>query len=80
MHAHLFNCLRGKGIGVQLHYFPVHLQPYFKNLGFKLGDFPESEIYKNNAISIPLYPGLQYETQKRIVEIIKDSIKEFKYV
>ena len=78
MHKHLFNCLRGKGIGVQLHYFPVHLQPYFKNLGFKLGDFPESEIYKNNAISIPLYPGLQYETQKRIVKIIKDFIKEFK--
>ncbi len=58
-HRRVFEGLRAGGIGVQLHYSPVHLQPYYRRLGFQEGDFPEAEAYASNAISLPLYPGLQ---------------------
>ena len=58
------------GIGVQLHYTPVHLQPYYRRLGFREGDFPEAEAYASNAISLPLYPGLQDGDQQRVVRTL----------
>ena len=61
-HRQIFESLRAVGIGVQLHYTPVHLQPYYRRLGFQEGDFPEAEAYACNAISIPLYPGLKEKT------------------
>ena len=66
VHKRIFNYLREKNIGVQLHYKPVHLQPYYRNLGFKEGDFPFSEEYANSSISIPLFPGLTEEDQIRV--------------
>ena len=75
-HLNVFMSLKSKGIGVQVHYHPIHLQPYYRDLGFKKGDFPEAEFYSNNAISIPLYPGLTYEQQVYIVKKIEDSINE----
>ena len=68
----LFYGMRELGIGVQLHYFPVHLQPYYQNMGFKEGMFPSSENYSSRSISIPLFPGLQKKQQ----HFIKDSILE----
>ena len=54
----IFSQLRQHGIGVNVHYIPVHTQPYYKNLGFKLGDFPNSESYYQQAITIPLFPEM----------------------
>ncbi len=54
----IFDKLREAGIGVNVHYIPVHLQPFFSDLGFKPGDFPESESYYQQALTLPLYPGL----------------------
>jgi len=58
-HEKLFNHLRKKKINVNLHYIPVHLHPYYRNLGFKEGDFKISEKHANNAISLPIFPGLK---------------------
>jgi len=67
-HRNVFEDMRAAGIGVQLHYSPVHLQPYYRKFGFGEGQFPESEAYANNAISLPIYPGLQAEDQERIAK------------
>ncbi len=67
-HRLVFEGLRAAGIGVQLHYSPVHLQPYYRRLGFAEGDFPEAEAYARNAISLPLYPGLHEREQERVVQ------------
>jgi len=69
-HRKVFEGLRAAGIGVQLHYSPVHLQPYYRKLGFNEGDFPEAEAYACNAISLPLYPGLQERDLQRVVDTI----------
>lgn len=57
-HREVFETLRGKGIGVNIHYIPVHLQPYYSEMGFKKGDFPLAEKYYSEAITLPLFPGL----------------------
>ena len=69
-HRRVFEGLRSAGIGVQLHYTPVHLQPYYRRLGFREGDFPAAEAYAGNAISLPLYPGLQDADQQRVVDTL----------
>lgn len=69
-HREVFEGLRAAGIGVQLHYTPVHLHPYYRRLGFREGDFPEAEAYATNAMSLPLYPGLQVEDQERVVRTL----------
>ena len=70
----IFSSLRKKGILINLHYLPVHLQPYFKKLGFKKGNFPVSEDYSSRAISLPIYPDLKFEKQKKIIKILKKII------
>jgi UDP-4-amino-4,6-dideoxy-N-acetyl-beta-L-altrosamine transaminase len=69
-HRRLFEGLRAAGIGVQLHYSPVHLQPDYRRLGFKPGDFPQAEAYARSAISLPLFPGLTEAEQDRVVETL----------
>lgn len=66
-HRQIFEELRGAGIGVNLHYIPVHIQPYYQNLGFQSGDFPKAEKYYQNAISIPLYYGLTDQEQDEVI-------------
>tara|TARA_B100000886_G_C20427012_1_gene494759 strand:- start:5031 stop:6221 length:1191 start_codon:yes stop_codon:yes gene_type:complete len=73
-HRKLFIGLRQSNIGVQIHYLPVHLHPYYRNLGFKEGDFPESELYAKNALSLPLYFGLSTEKQERVVKTLKSLL------
>ena len=63
----VFDALRAQGIGVNVHYIPVHLQPYYRKRGFMAGDFPEAERHYQCALSLPLYPGLRDEDQDRIV-------------
>lgn len=67
----IFDSLRSRGIGVNVHYIPVHTQPYYKQLGFDWGMFPEAESYYTQAISIPLFPELKESEQDYIVEELK---------
>jgi dTDP-4-amino-4,6-dideoxygalactose transaminase len=71
----LFTKLQEKGLNLQVHYIPVHTQPYYKNLGFNDGDFPKSEEYYKKALSLPLYVDLNYSDVTQIVKIIKESAK-----
>ena len=74
-HRQVFDGLRAAGIGVQLHYTPVHLQPYYRRLGFQEGDFPEAEAYASNAISLPLYPGLQETDLQRVADTLTTLLR-----
>jgi UDP-4-amino-4,6-dideoxy-N-acetyl-beta-L-altrosamine transaminase len=70
-HQEVFQALRDEGIGVNVHYIPVHLQPYYRDMGFKAGDFPEAEKYYSEAISLPIYPTLTEENQIKVVEALR---------
>lgn len=69
-HKEVFDALRDKGIGVNLHYIPVHTQPYYKKMGFRDGDFPESEQYYREAISIPMFHSMTYTQQDEVVSTL----------
>jgi len=73
-HQQVFSELRKSGIGVNLHYIPVYLQPYFQNLGFKKGDFPLAEKYYSQSISIPVYAQLTAEMQIKVIETLKQVL------
>jgi dTDP-4-amino-4,6-dideoxygalactose transaminase len=68
--AKFFESLRNKDIGVNVHYIPVHLHPYYLNMGFKNGNFPAAEIYYERAITIPMYPSLTENQQNYISETL----------
>lgn len=70
----VFEALRAKGIGVNVHYIPVHTQPYYENLGFKLGDFPVAEAYYDSAISLPMYPDLTDDQIEYVYQILKEVL------
>ena len=73
-HRKVFESLRSNNIGVQLHYLPVHLQPYYRDQGFKENDYPMAESYANNAFSLPIFPGLTDEAQSYVISKLKDSL------
>jgi UDP-4-amino-4,6-dideoxy-N-acetyl-beta-L-altrosamine transaminase len=73
-HRQVFEALRQARIGVNLHYIPVHVQPYYQQLGFKWGDFSEAEKYYQEAISLPLYYGLAEKEQDKVISILKKII------
>lgn len=66
----VFEQLRAAGIQVNVHYIPVHTQPYYRKLGFKQGDFPVAEAYYQRAISLPMFPALQAEEQAYVIETL----------
>lgn len=70
----IFEQLRTDGIGVQVHYIPVHLQPDYRKLGFRPGDFPEAEAYYQQAISLPLYPDLDFAQQDEVIDALKRAL------
>ncbi|WP_341958975.1 UDP-4-amino-4,6-dideoxy-N-acetyl-beta-L-altrosamine transaminase [Pseudomonas sp. RC10] len=70
-HRVVFEGLRAAGIGVNVHYIPVHLQPYYRDLGFRPGDFPEAEAYYAQAISLPMYPAMTDEQQDYVVDHLR---------
>jgi UDP-4-amino-4,6-dideoxy-N-acetyl-beta-L-altrosamine transaminase len=70
-HLEVFESLLEQGIGVNLHYIPVHTQPYYKKMGFKEGDFPNAESYYQEAISLPLFPKLSDEEQGKVITALK---------
>lgn len=66
----LFDHLRDRGIGANVHYIPIHLQPDFRRLGFEPGDFPHAERYYDRAVTIPLYPTLTDDEQDFVVSCL----------
>jgi UDP-4-amino-4,6-dideoxy-N-acetyl-beta-L-altrosamine transaminase len=70
-HSQIFDALRAHGIGVNLHYIPVHTQPYYQKMGFKQGDFPNAEYYYSRAISIPMFHGLTFDMQDQVVDALR---------
>ncbi len=65
--------LRGKGIGTQVHYIPVHLQPYYRrHFGFGEGNFPRAEAYYSQCLSIPLFPRMTDDDVRRVIQAVKD--------
>lgn len=67
----VFEELRANGIGVNVHYIPVHTQPYYQRMGFKRGDFPNAEAYYEQAITLPLFYALTNEEQDYVVATLK---------
>lgn len=72
----VFEALREEGIGVNLHYIPVHLQPYYERYGFLRGDFPASEDYYDRAISIPLHPGMESIHLDQVLSAVREAIDQ----
>lgn len=73
-HREVFERLRESGIGVNLHYIPVHLQPWYAQLGFKQGDFSEAERYYSEAISLPMFPLLTESQQDHVVDALAKAV------
>jgi UDP-4-amino-4,6-dideoxy-N-acetyl-beta-L-altrosamine transaminase len=73
-HLQVFEALRAKDIMVNLHYIPVHTQPYYQKMGFKQGDFPNAEQYYREAISIPMHVNLTDEDQQFVVKSLREAM------
>lgn len=71
----VFTDLRNAGIGVNVHYIPVHTQPYYSAQGFKNGDFPVAEAYYQTAISLPMYYALTDEEQDYVVDKLREALE-----
>jgi UDP-4-amino-4,6-dideoxy-N-acetyl-beta-L-altrosamine transaminase len=73
-HRQVFESLREQGIGVNLHYIPVHTQPYYAQMGFKPEDFPVAQDYYRGAISIPMFQTMSDEQQDQVVAAINQAV------
>ena len=73
-HKKVFEELREKGVGVNLHYIPVHIQPYYKRMGFDWGDFPVAENYYQEAISIPIFHGMTDDQQNEVIATLVEVL------
>ncbi len=71
----IFSELRQNGIGVNVHYIPIHTQPYYLQFGFKEGDFPNSEYYYSRTVSIPLFHAMTLEQQDKVVTVLNNILK-----
>lgn len=71
----VFDALRADGILVNVHYIPIHLQPYYRALGFAPGDFPASEAFYDRAITLPLYPSLTGEQQDYVIDRLAAALR-----
>ncbi|WP_295163910.1 UDP-4-amino-4,6-dideoxy-N-acetyl-beta-L-altrosamine transaminase [Selenomonas sp. F0473] len=72
----IFSEMKKRGVVLNLHYIPVHLQPYYEELGFAKGDFPQSEAYYKEALTLPLYYDLTDAQQDQIVHALKDVLMQ----
>ncbi len=73
-HRQVFEVMREEGIGVNVHYIPVHTQPWFRQLGFMPGMFPESEIYYQEALTLPLFSAMTVEEQDQVVDALSMEV------
>lgn len=74
-HRRVFERLRERGIGVNVHYIPVHTQPYYQRMGFTVGQFPQAERYYAEAISLPMFATLSNGQQDDVVAALADALK-----
>ena len=74
-HRSVFEALRENNIGVNLHYIPVHTQPWYQKMGFDWGDFPLSENYYRHAISLPMFPDLSRAQQDTVITTLRDILQ-----
>lgn len=72
--AEVFARMRSAGIGVNVHYIPIHTQPFYQDMGFKSGDFPEAEDYYAKALTLPLHPGMTLQEQVLVVDTLRQAI------
>ena len=70
----VYEKLHEQGVGVNVHYIPIHLQPYYQKLGFTEGDFPNSENFYKNAITIPLFPAMTADEQDRVIQALNEVL------
>lgn len=75
-HRALFEGMRARRIGVQLHYWPIHLQPHYQRLGFQVGDYPCAESYARTCFSLPLFPSLSDAEQERVLDALAECLRE----
>ena len=73
--SEVFNMLRSNGIGANVHYIPVHTQPYYETLGFSLGGFQNSEFYYLNTISLPMFYNLTFNDQDTVVKVLAKAFR-----
>jgi UDP-4-amino-4,6-dideoxy-N-acetyl-beta-L-altrosamine transaminase len=73
-HRRIFEELRTRGIAVNVHYMPVHLQPYYRDLGFAPGGFPEAEAHGRSAITLPLFAALTDGDQDDIIDAVRETL------
>jgi UDP-4-amino-4,6-dideoxy-N-acetyl-beta-L-altrosamine transaminase len=71
----VFEQLHAKGIGVNVHYIPIHLHPYYQRMGFKQGDFPIAENFYNNVLTLPLFPSLSDEQQTSVIDVLHEVLQ-----
>lgn len=74
-HRTAFQRLQAKGIGVNLHYIPIHTQPYYQKMGFKQGDFPQAEAYYAEAISLPMFAVMTDDQQDTVVAALAEVLQ-----
>lgn len=72
--AQVFAAMRARSIGVNVHYIPIHTQPYYAQLGFRPGDFPAAEHYYARAMSLPLFPALTDSQQATVVDALREAL------
>jgi len=73
----LYRLLHQRGVGVQVHYIPIHTQPYYQELGFRIGSFPEAEKFYSSVLSLPVFPDLTDEQQNYIVASFREAIERY---
>jgi UDP-4-amino-4,6-dideoxy-N-acetyl-beta-L-altrosamine transaminase len=71
----VFDALRSRGIGANVHYIPIHRQPFYRRLGFRDGDFPAAERYYHRAITIPLFPEMSDEQQSHVADSLRAALE-----
>lgn len=70
----VFLQLRERGIGVNVHYIPIHLHPYYQKLGFAPGQFPCAEAYYENALTLPLFPAMSADVQQTVIRQLREVL------
>jgi UDP-4-amino-4,6-dideoxy-N-acetyl-beta-L-altrosamine transaminase len=72
----IFDAMRARGVGVNVHYMPVHLQPFYRNQGFNEGDFPSAESYYRSAITLPLFADLSLRNQDYVIQSLLEVLEK----
>ncbi|MGL5103533.1 MAG: UDP-4-amino-4,6-dideoxy-N-acetyl-beta-L-altrosamine transaminase [Plesiomonas sp.] len=72
----IFDALRNAGIGVNIHYIPVHTQPYYQNLGFRIGEYPIAENYYEDAISLPMFAAMTDQQQDAVIDVLRTILQD----